>query len=107
PAYSRHTPPPDVYPPSLHDALPISARSAGSGLRWSSRHTASPTGGHTAATAAGRHTAAAHITGRHAAAHVAAGHHAHLAFFARGDRKSTRLNSSHVSISYAVFCLKK
>src|SRR5207249_11355372 len=26
---------------------------------------------------------------------------------ALGDRKSTRLNSSHVSISYAVFCLKK
>src|SRR5699024_11844145 len=25
---------------------------------------------------------------------------------ALGDRKSTRLNSSHVSISYAVFCLK-
>src|SRR5207249_10916604 len=25
----------------------------------------------------------------------------------REDRKSTRLNSSHVSISYAVFCLKK
>src|SRR3989442_15049577 len=24
-----------------------------------------------------------------------------------GDRKSTRLNSSHVRISYAVFCLKK
>src|SRR5215469_18508985 len=24
-----------------------------------------------------------------------------------GDRKSTRLNSSHVEISYAVFCLKK
>src|SRR5438309_5433512 len=24
-----------------------------------------------------------------------------------GDRKSTRLNSSHSSISYAVFCLKK
>src|SRR5438067_8873189 len=33
-----------------------------------------------------------------------------LAERARGtysDRKSTRLNSSHVSISYAVFCLKK
>src|SRR5689334_24845128 len=29
------------------------------------------------------------------------GHHA------AGDRKSTRLNSSHSSISYAVFCLKK
>src|SRR5690242_21304750 len=26
---------------------------------------------------------------------------------AEGDRKSTRLNSSHMSISYAVFCLKK
>src|SRR5699024_11609840 len=26
---------------------------------------------------------------------------------AQRDRKSTRLNSSHVSISYAVFCLKK
>src|SRR2546427_3363326 len=25
----------------------------------------------------------------------------------RGDRKSTRLNSSHSQISYAVFCLKK
>src|SRR5438876_1484111 len=28
-------------------------------------------------------------------------------FGADGDRKSTRLNSSHPSISYAVFCLKK
>src|SRR5690625_1510883 len=26
---------------------------------------------------------------------------------AQADRKSTRLNSSHVAISYAVFCLKK
>src|SRR3712207_7773015 len=26
---------------------------------------------------------------------------------AGGDRKSTRLNSSHANISYAVFCLKK
>src|SRR5437660_6469133 len=31
-----------------------------------------------------------------------------LAKFSRDiDRKSTRLNSSHVAISYAVFCLKK
>src|SRR5437868_12555513 len=37
-------------------------------------------------------------SGRRAAAHPAKG---------RADRKSTRLNSSHVSISYAVFCLKK
>src|SRR5207249_7405046 len=30
-----------------------------------------------------------------------------LVFYAFEDRKSTRLNSSHVSISYAVLCLKK
>src|SRR5437868_15353957 len=30
-----------------------------------------------------------------------------IARTATRDRKSTRLNSSHVSISYAVFCLKK
>src|SRR5690606_42019541 len=30
-----------------------------------------------------------------------------LARGAKQDRKSTRLNSSHVKISYAVFCLKK
>src|SRR3712207_7522368 len=29
------------------------------------------------------------------------------AVFCDGDRKSTRLNSSHANISYAVFCLKK
>src|SRR5690625_6668795 len=30
-----------------------------------------------------------------------------MGLFIGGDRKSTRLNSSHVAISYAVFCLKK
>src|SRR2546430_5755332 len=30
-----------------------------------------------------------------------------IAVIDRGDRKSTRLNSSHSQISYAVFCLKK
>src|SRR2546426_5113353 len=32
---------------------------------------------------------------------------AHVDRAAGGDRKSTRLNSSHLVISYAVFCLKK
>src|SRR5690349_22349378 len=41
------------------------------------------------------------ITGR--GKHVIADHFDH----AYEDRKSTRLNSSHVEISYAVFCLKK
>src|SRR3712207_8785652 len=31
----------------------------------------------------------------------------HRLVAALGDRKSTRLNSSHANISYAVFCLKK
>src|SRR5690606_40509001 len=33
--------------------------------------------------------------------------HADADIYREGDRKSTRLNSSHVKISYAVFCLKK
>src|SRR3712207_6895245 len=32
---------------------------------------------------------------------------ARLELAGRADRKSTRLNSSHANISYAVFCLKK
>src|SRR5207245_9680240 len=54
---------------------------------------------------------------RHAAFHLLrerarAGAHARAlgagpAAVGEGDRKSTRLNSSHGSISYAVFCLKK
>src|SRR5690625_5439491 len=35
------------------------------------------------------------------------GHGSTAGMMAYGDRKSTRLNSSHVAISYAVFCLKK
>src|SRR5690606_39471202 len=37
---------------------------------------------------------------------VVGGDHDHVPQMTR-DRKSTRLNSSHVKISYAVFCLKK
>src|SRR2546426_6552657 len=37
--------------------------------------------------------------------HQATSHH--LPVHDDGDRKSTRLNSSHLVISYAVFCLKK
>src|SRR2546430_5466045 len=38
---------------------------------------------------------------------LAALHHEDLVRAADRDRKSTRLNSSHSQISYAVFCLKK
>src|SRR5690348_17501175 len=43
--------------------------------------------------------------GRHVALHEQTHRHARRA--PARDRKSTRLNSSHPSISYAVFCLKK
>src|SRR5256885_12420718 len=42
-----------------------------------------------------------HRQHRHAETHRQRGRHG------REDRKSTRLNSSHLVISYAVFCLKK
>src|SRR3712207_7046849 len=42
-----------------------------------------------------------------AASVAALGVAAHEAGHAVQDRKSTRLNSSHANISYAVFCLKK
>src|SRR2546430_11994107 len=39
--------------------------------------------------------------------HRALADHRHVLFVDARDRKSTRLNSSHSQISYAVFCLKK
>src|SRR3712207_8149941 len=74
----------DIYTLSLHDALPICADGGSrphvdpgrDGCRRARRHL--PAGGH----AFRRH----HYDPR--------------------DRKSTRLNSSHANISYAVFCLK-
>src|SRR3989442_8855357 len=40
-------------------------------------------------------------------AHFSRGTVDHITLLLERDRKSTRLNSSHVRISYAVFCLKK
>src|SRR5699024_12784569 len=84
-SFSPDTAPTELYTLSLHDALPISA--AG-GLD-------PPPGGR----AAGRR---AQKGGRPHGVH----HRPRRQESVR-DRKSTRLNSSHVSISYAVFCLKK
>src|SRR5438552_6360463 len=79
------TAPPALYTLSLHDALPISPpRTAPAGRL--------PVDRPDRRRAAGRR-------GRPGLVAVA-GHHA-------VDRKSTRLNSSHQIISYAVFCLKK
>src|SRR3712207_6881251 len=57
---------------------------------------------------AGRHHhGARHQPGQHAAALAAVGRPGQPGGGRGGDRKSTRLNSSHANISYAVFCLKK
>src|SRR3712207_7061369 len=84
----------EIYTLSLHDALPISCESGSGGCR-SSR--AGPAVGPPAGVAA-------RVPVGLLRPHEAVGH----AQQARPeDRKSTRLNSSHANISYAVFCLKK
>src|SRR2546430_12602207 len=70
----------EIYTLSLHDALPISLARTG---QWDDTWRVPVFWVH--AFSPGDH-------GRHCE---------------RGDRKSTRLNSSHSQISYAVFCLKK
>src|SRR5688500_20018948 len=47
------------------------------------------------------------ISGDVAAGTIKRDEASHMLRFAVTDRKSTRLNSSHLVISYAVFCLKK
>src|SRR3989442_10382529 len=69
----------EIYTLSLHDALPISHRSQDLLILVSS------------AASYGRETPYLPV----------------IDLLTRIDRKSTRLNSSHVRISYAVFCLKK
>src|SRR5690606_41669577 len=87
--HCNHTASTISYTLSLHDALPICTRRSGTGCstQWVhrcrrpiSRGTDRPAAGHRPHTTRGP---------------------------TREDRKSTRLNSSHVKISYAVFCLKK
>src|SRR5690349_24692850 len=84
----------EIYTLSLHDALPICARAGRlrnsqwrrNGFWQRARH--AETGG-------------IHLGKR---GREVRRHHRDVQL---GDRKSTRLNSSHVEISYAVFCLKK
>src|SRR2546430_7118838 len=71
----------EIYTLSLHDALPISKR----GLR---ANQSSPRARRVQAGSCAKNATASSST-------------------SKTDRKSTRLNSSHSQISYAVFCLKK
>src|SRR3712207_8447489 len=90
----------EIYTLSLHDALPISNSRAQTRRRVRRRELRARSGGRgqtrRARPARGRALRAATDAPRP----VAPRDH-------RADRKSTRLNSSHANISYAVFCLKK
>src|SRR3712207_7326315 len=72
----------EIYTLSLHDALPISARRVTQGR------------------ARGRASSRSHRSTEESS-------HRPALLRRPRDRKSTRLNSSHANISYAVFCLKK
>src|SRR5690606_41791386 len=85
-----------IYTLSLHDALPISSRRRRHGDGDEERDSL------LAQQARRLHPGARGVPGRR----QPPGPLSATAFPAR-DRKSTRLNSSHVKISYAVFCLKK
>src|SRR3712207_7224492 len=81
----------EIYTLSLHDALPIWAR-----WRWTTKRRR-PLGD----VAPGRVPDGSGVDAK-----------SRIDWYLRslagvGDRKSTRLNSSHANISYAVFCLKK
>src|SRR5438034_7330797 len=91
-SFSTATPTPAIYTLSLHDALPICG----------------DVGKHHRVLGADDRARrlVERVDGRRLAPrsvfHVVHGHALDV-----GDRKSTRLNSSHTVISYAVFCLKK
>src|SRR3712207_7195451 len=76
----------EIYTLSLHDALPISRLQARPQVRFLARLPASPPSPRWSRSGAST---------------------AGITRAAMRDRKSTRLNSSHANISYAVFCLKK
>src|SRR5207249_8730469 len=94
---------PQFYTLSLHDALPISIHAGD----WTSRPKAH--GGGLGAPAPAVRSSCDRPTRDRAAPGDTAppARSPPRSAGTRGDRKSTRLNSSHVSISYAVFCLKK
>src|SRR5690606_41986031 len=86
---SHRRPPHELYPLSLHDALPISSKYFSFSI-----HLDGPREEHDLAVCRnGVYDIAVRAT--------------KAAIDGNVDRKSTRLNSSHVKISYAVFCLKK
>src|SRR3712207_7211491 len=83
----------EIYTLSLHDALPISRRSPLQGVRADGGHSPGRLSDRASRRPPGSRRG---LTQRRRAPRSHG-----------SDRKSTRLNSSHANISYAVFCLKK
>src|SRR2546430_8577500 len=90
--FFNDTAPTEIYPLSLHDALPISATQ---GVRSNT-----PASAATNWDGGSELSCCSEITRADRLSRTPAG-------AGRSDRKSTRLNSSHSQISYAVFCFKK
>src|SRR3712207_8901195 len=82
----------EIYTLSLHDALPILAVKVSRGGATLLTDAAVTTGARVRLTPPYGRTVEAEVNG---------------VWTDPSDRKSTRLNSSHANISYAVFCLKK
>src|SRR3712207_8209950 len=82
--FFNDTPTPEIYTLSLHDALPIFPRPSGRTKTATTCPCFRSTGNPAQSVVPGSSTSTVSV-----------------------DRKSTRLNSSHANISYAVFCLKK
>src|SRR3712207_8405854 len=81
----------EIYTLSLHDALPICTATTPTSLAtWPTSTTRLERGGR-----------------RESTAPSCSAPEARRGPWWQGDRKSTRLNSSHANNSYAVFCLKK
>src|SRR3712207_7654911 len=85
----------EIYTLSLHDALPICAAAAGP-----TEGDRAPLPGRRELRAGGQPGPGDRVRPEHRACRADGAD-------AGRDRKSTRLNSSHANISYAVFCLKK
>src|SRR5438045_5174986 len=80
---------------SLHDALPILIAALLTASPAAAQQATAQVNG-TITDSSGAIVVGAHVTLRNSQTGIT-----------REDRKSTRLNSSHLGISYAVFCLKK
>src|SRR3712207_8048582 len=88
----------EIFTLSLHDALPIFDRCGGGECQPGAEHALRP---------GARPRAGGHPGGDALGAGGASGRRRPGRPGGAADRKSTRLNSSHANISYAVFCLKK